>query len=348
MKCKTFTSFTKMNPVINFAEEKILQKVIFDIYESYNRSQSMKTNPIMFDIGSSILIFDKVINILKKEPSILQINANSNGKKFVIVGDIHGDIASLINIFKKEGDPSTTRYLFLGDYVDRGQNSCEVITLLYAYKCLYPENIYLIRGNHEFKDMNDEYGFKYECESRDNRGFILYLKATSTYQYLPLCAIINDKIFCVHGGISNLIKSRNDLMNIRKVENELIFLIMKVQTEFLWNDPNKDVLKFAPNARGIGYFFGNDALKEFLKNLNFDLVIRGHQNQLNGYSWNFGNDGGILTLFSACDYCETGNDGAYAIISDNGNISCSKFGSNKEIVNNKFDDSKQEILDKIL
>ena len=230
--------------------------------------------------------------------------------------------------------------------MNRGQNSCEVITLLYAYKCLYPENIYLLRGNHECSDMNTAYGFKKECESRDFRLFMFYQKVIETYKYLPLGAILNDKFFCVHGGISKSIKNRNDLMRAKKFEKKLLPL-MNIQTDFLWNDPNEDISQFGPNSRGCGDFFGKDALNEFLKNLNFDLVIRAHQTESEGYNWNFGSDGGILTVFSSIDYCQTGNDGAYALISEDGKVSCLEIYSienNDSGVKNSIDDSEQNIM----
>ena len=184
--------------------------------------------------------------------------------------------------------------------------------------------------------MNDFYGFKDECERRDVFGPMFYKKIVMTYRYLPLCAILNDKIFCVHGGISSLIEKREDLMKVRKVGNALT-IFDKSQTEFLWNDPNENVLTFCNSPRGSGNIFGKLAVDDFLKKASFELIIRAHQNEMKGFNWPFGQDGGILTLFSAIDYCETGNDGAYAKIINNGNIKCSKILFSSEASNVNFD-----------
>lgn len=300
------------------AENRYINNVISEIYFKFNIFNKPNSE-IAFDISSAIKIIEKATEILRNEPSVLKANSLSDKTDVVIVGDIHGNIESLINIFQTKGDPTNTKYIFLGDYVDRGNNSCEVIMLLYAFKCLYPENIYLIRGNHEFRDMNDNYGFKEECFKRINSqngisNKTFYNKITNSFQYLPVCAILNNKIFCVHGGISALIDNREELMKVKKVglqytQND------SVQAEFLWNDPDKNVETYKRSSRGIGCIFGNEALNEFLNRMEFDMVIRSHQSQMNGYEWTFGKKGGILTVFSSSDYCGSSNNAAVAIVS---------------------------------
>lgn len=298
-----------------------IEKVILDINSNYGEPKD-PNNRITLNFISNFEVLDKVIEILQNEASVLTINIGpTEYDHFVIVGDIHGDIRSLIDIFKLEGDPSTTKYLFLGDYVDRGNNGTEVLFLLYAYKCLYPNNIFLIRGNHEFISMNETYGFKSECEQGypDYKQF--HSKIAETFKYLPLCAILNDKIFCVHGGISNLIENRDQLMKICKVGDKLTSLHI-IQEHLLWSDPNPKIPYFAESPRNIGLHFGKSALDDFLKNLNFDLVIRAHENELNGFSKPFGPNGGIYTIFSSTNYCETGNEGAIVKFSKNGKPYC--------------------------
>ena len=136
------------------AENGYINNVISEIYFKFN-ILNKSNSEISFNISSAIKIIEKAIKILQYEQSVLQINTIMDKKDVVIVGDIHGNIESLINIFQSNGDPTTTKYIFLGDYVDRGNNSIEVIILLYAFKCLYPDNIFLIRGNHEFRDITD-------------------------------------------------------------------------------------------------------------------------------------------------------------------------------------------------
>ena len=310
------------------AENGYINNVISEIYFKFN-ILNKSNSEISFNISSSIKIIEKAIKILQYEQSVLQINTIMDKKDVVIVGDIHGNIESLINIFQSNGDPTTTKYIFLGDYVDRGNNSIEVIILLYAFKCLYPDNIFLIRGNHEFRDMNDNYGLKNECFKRINNtdkinARTFYNKITGSFQYLPICAILNDKIFCVHGGISALIENREELLNIKKVgiqytRND------SIQAEFLWNDPDHFVDTYERSSRGIGCIFGSEALNDFLEKMDFNYVIRAHQCQSNGFDWAFGKEGGILTVFSSFDYCGSSNDGAVAIVSYDNKIKTSVF-----------------------
>lgn len=309
---------------ISIEEEMQIRKIINDIEYGNSSSTTKQMNGdhhFFFDVIRSLIVIEKVTEILKTENSILDITVDADKTNFVIVGDVHGDLSSLFKIFKLEGLPPKTRYLFLGDYVDRGKNGSEVLLILYCYKILYPSDFFLIRGNHEFESMNDEYGFKYECDSRSDLGPFFYKKITETYSFLPLCAILNKKAFCVHGGISSLLESRDGLKKVRKVGKEINSL-NRIQTDFLWNDPDNEIENFAPNSRGIGSVFGKKALFDFLDKIECDVLIRGHQNQMEGFSCNFGKTGRMLTLFSAVNYCDTGNEGAYAKVLKNNEIFC--------------------------
>ena len=133
-------------------DEESIKNVISFITANSNN----KNSEVPFSILTAIKSIYHAVQIFKTEEAVLAINSKQD---VVVVGDIHGSIKSLLSIFKLTGEPSKTKYVFLGDYVDRGNNSCEVIILLYAYKCLYPNNIYLLRGNHEFKELNRSYGF---------------------------------------------------------------------------------------------------------------------------------------------------------------------------------------------
>lgn len=252
-----------------------------------------------------------------------------------ICGDLHGQFNDLLRIFQLVGTPPNATFLFLGDYIDRGKNGCEVIILLYVVKCLYPENVYLIRGNHEFNEMTERYGFKEECDTRfqkkkDGKNF--YQKVVSSFKYLPVCSILNDRIFCVHGGISSLVVDRQHLNFVRKVGSSLTSFD-QIQTEFLWSDPNNSVLEYGENPKRkrlkIDFkIFGKNALKSFLKNNNFDFVIRSHEFCERGFNWPFGESEKLLTIFSSLNYCEGDNRAAVALISDDNKVSVLDFDMN--------------------
>lgn len=280
--------------------------------------------PSSVNIEDIYKIIKAANEIFKLEPTVLQLSTQTSNSDFVIVGDLHGDIDVLVRIFSTKGYPSKTRYLFLGDYVDRGENSCEVIILLYTYKYLYKDNIYLIRGNHEFKEMASNYGFQNECFRRIsnkkdvlsyNEGFHFFNAITDTFSSLPISAILNGDTFCVHGGISALIDNRKQLLGLKKVGNEYCS-DDSVQVEFLWNDPDPNIdCPYKRSPRGVGCLFNREALDLFLKSMGFKQVIRGHQMADLGFQWSFGQDGGILTLFSSVNYCGAFNEAGIAIYS---------------------------------
>jgi serine/threonine-protein phosphatase PP1 catalytic subunit len=133
-----------------------------------------------------------------------------------IIGDIHGQYEDLLRHFDKCGFPPKTNYLFLGDYVDRGKRSLESICLLLEYKIKYPNNIFLLRGNHECASINRIYGFYDECKRRYN--IKLWKTFTDCFNCLPIAALIEDIILCMHGGLS---PDLHDLQRLRNIPRPL-------------------------------------------------------------------------------------------------------------------------------
>ncbi|XP_062086937.1 serine/threonine-protein phosphatase BSL1 isoform X3 [Humulus lupulus] len=193
--------------------------------------------------------------IFMQEPTVLQLKAPVK-----VFGDLHGQFGDLMRLFDEYGFPSTAGdityidYLFLGDYVDRGQHSLETITLLLALKIEYPENVHLIRGNHEAADINALFGFRIECIERmgENDGIWAWTRFNQLFNYLPLAALIEKKIICMHGGIGRSIHS---VEQIEKLERPITMDAGSIiLMDLLWSDPteNDSVEGLRPNARGPG------------------------------------------------------------------------------------------------
>ena len=224
-----------------------------------------------------------------------------------ICGDIHGQFPDLLKIFKNYGYPPYANYLFLGDYVDRGKNSIETMTLLLAYKIKYPENFFILRGNHESASINKIYGFFDECKRRYNPK--LYRTFNDCFNCLPVCAIISDSIFCCHGGISPHLDNLDQIRKIIRpcfVADNLANTNGNLLIDLLWSDPetpkhNTDKGKWLPNERGISYTFDEILLERFLKQFNLDLVVRAHQVVEDGYE--FFAKRQLVTIFTSPNYC---------------------------------------------
>jgi len=237
-----------------------------------------------------------------------------------VCGDIHGQYHDLLRIFDHVGFPPKANYLFLGDYVDRGKKSLETIILLFAYKIKYPENFFLLRGNHESPSICRIYGFYDECKRRYNvKMWRMFL---DVFNCLPVCARIDDRVLCMHGGLSQeMLVEGNDC-------NSLVDSLTRPADipdsgflcDLLWADPMVEGSGFGPNDRGVSVSFGADVLGDILAKENLDLVVRAHQVVEDGYEF-FGNRS-LVTIFSAPNYCGE-FDNAAAVLSINEKLQCS-------------------------
>jgi len=227
-----------------------------------------------------------------------------------ICGDIHGQYHDLLRLFEYGGFPPESNYLFLGDYVDRGKQSLEVIVLLFCYKVKFPENFFTLRGNHECSSITRIYGFYDECKRRYN--IKLWKTFCDVFNCLPACALIDEKIICMHGGLSPEI---SDMEQIRRVTRPTDVPDTGLLCDLLWADPDKDIAGWAENDRGVSFIFGPDVVTSFLSKQDMDLVCRAHQVVEDGYE--FFAKRQLITLFSAPNYCgEFDNAGAMMSIDD--------------------------------
>ena len=243
--------------------------------------------------------------IMMRQPCLLHL-----GTPVIVVGDLHGQYHDLIRIFRKYGFPNIANYLFLGDYVDRGNDSLDVITLLLAFKVLYPDNIFLLRGNHECSSVTATYGFKEECSKKERE----YSNFLPVFEALPIAAIVGNKIFCVHGGIAPSIESLDEIKDFHRPQE--VPSIGNIH-ELLWSDPIISINGFGKNMRGSCVTFGEQAAKSFMSRFGFDMIVRGHETVEHGYMFPFGESTNVLTIFSATEYAKGHNLGA-ALIIDNG------------------------------
>ncbi|XP_010419412.1 PREDICTED: serine/threonine-protein phosphatase BSL3-like [Camelina sativa] len=259
---------------------------------------------------------DSAERIFSSEPTVLQLRA-----PIKIFGDLHGQFGDLMRLFDEYGSPSTAGdisyidYLFLGDYVDRGQHSLETITLLLALKVEYQHNVHLIRGNHEAADINALFGFRIECIERmgERDGIWVWHRINRLFNWLPLAALIEKKIICMHGGIGRSINHVEQIENIqRPITMEAGSIVLM---DLLWSDPteNDSVEGLRPNARGPGLVtFGPDRVMEFCNNNDLQLIVRAHECVMDGFE-RFA-QGHLITLFSATNYCGTANNAGAILV----------------------------------
>lgn len=228
-----------------------------------------------------------VREVLLSQPALIELSAPVK-----IVGDVHGQYTDLIRMFEMCGFPPNANFLFLGDYVDRGKQSLETILLLFCYKLKFPENFFLLRGNHECANVTRVYGFYDECKRRCN--IKIWKTFVDTFNCLPIASIVAGKIFCVHGGLSPSLKHMDDIRQIARPTDVPDYGLLN---DLLWSDPADMETDWEANERGVSYCFGKKVIMEFLQRHDFDLVCRAHMVVEDGYE--FFNDRILVTVFSA-------------------------------------------------
>lgn len=259
-------------------------------------------------------------SIFLKQPMLLHIDAPTH-----ICGDIHGHFRDLLRCFDYGGYPPAAQYLFLGDYVDRGKQSIETICLLLAYKIKFPTNFHLLRGNHECANINKVYGFYDECKRRYSTK--LWKTFTDCFNCLPVAAIVEEKMFCCHGGLSPELVSMDQ---IRRIVRPTTVPEAGLLCDLLWSDPDEMSVGWSKSIRGVSYAFGEMVVVDFLNRFNFDVIVRAHQLAMLGYE--FFADQRLVTLFTATNYCDEFKN-AGAVMTVDSDLVCTFFILEPRVLN---------------
>ena len=283
-----------------------------------------------FEIDPRLIhsLCDAAISILKKEPMVVHVKPPVK-----IFGALHGQIRDLLRFFYKFGVPDKNSgygmsdieavgYVFLGNYVDRGRHSLEVICLLLALKIKHPKEIILLRGAHEDPRVNSNEGLGLECESRlgDNirSATSVFAKLNSVFEYLPMACTIDNRVLCVPSGIGERMKTIQEIAELPKplvIDHDgVITPTLRIAFDLLWSDPVQSLedRENQPNknrshvANGTIIRFGVRRIFEFLKSNKFHVLIRSHEPVVQGVE-QFG-ETNLFTVFSATDYCGSNNN----------------------------------------
>ncbi|KAI5966626.1 CNA1 [Candida theae] len=276
----------------------------------------------------AIKIVKQATQLLTAEPNLLSVPA-----PVTICGDVHGQYYDLMKLFEVGGDPKTTKYLFMGDYVDRGSFSIECLIYLYALKITYPNSFWMLRGNHESRHLTEYFTFKNECVHKYSQD--LYEECITSFNALPLAAIMNEQFFCVHGGISPQL---TDLDSVRKMNRFREPPTKGLMCDLLWADPIEEYdednidTEYLNNAvRGCSYAFTYKAACKFLDRTKLLSIIRAHEAQNAGYrmykrtkTMGFPS---LLTMFSAPNYLDSYNNKAAVLKYENNVMNIRQFNA---------------------
>ncbi|KAJ4302154.1 3',5'-cyclic-nucleotide phosphodiesterase (PDEase) (3':5'-CNP) [Collariella sp. IMI 366227] len=274
----------------------------------------------------ALWILRKGTELLRAEPNLLEMDA-----PITVCGDVHGQYYDLMKLFEVGGDPAETRYLFLGDYVDRGYFSIECVLYLWALKIHYPKTLWLLRGNHECRHLTDYFTFKLECKHKYSEA--IYEACMESFCCLPLAAVMNKQFLCIHGGLSPELHTLDDIRNIDRFREPPTQGLM---CDILWADPLEDFGQekttdyFLHNhVRGCSYFFSYPAACHFLEKNNLLSVIRAHEAQDAGYrmyrktrTTGFPS---VMTIFSAPNYLDVYNNKAAVLKYENNVMNIRQF-----------------------
>lgn len=273
-------------------------------------------------------IIHKASDIFRKEPALLKLK-----DPITVVGDIHGQYYDFVKLLEVGGEPNATQYIFLGDYVDRGSYSFEVCLLLFAFKINFPKRVWMLRGNHECRQMTAFFNFRDECEHKLN--IEVYDAFMEAFDTLPLAAVINGKFLGIHGGLSPEFKTLDQVNKIDRFKEppkDGIFC------DLLWSDPSEDKDTDSPRqmepyikneVRGCSWFFSYQAAMNFSQKNSLLSIIRAHEAQIEGYKMHKTNQATgfptVITIFSAPNYCDVYNNRAAVLKFNNNTLNILQF-----------------------
>ena len=282
-----------------------------------------KITPCHLDEVNLVRLLRRLQAILIQEDNVVYLQS-----PIYIVGDIHGQLFDLFQLFetckRNEGTEKlddllkNKRFLFMGDYVDRGYQSMETFAFLAFLKVKYPENVYLLRGNHECRQVNQMYGFFSDCQlSYGNSG--IWFFCNEVFDLLPLSAVVDDEIYSVHGGLSPRIQTISKILTFnRRIElpND------GPLADLTWSDPSENVQTFTPNSRGAGYLFGATQVERFCHINKIKLITRSHQMALQGFDYPFVRNNSnpcykLITVWSAPNYTYRSDNWASVLYIEN-------------------------------
>jgi serine/threonine-protein phosphatase 6 catalytic subunit len=234
---------------------------------------------------------------LVKTILIEESNVQPVSSPVTVCGDIHGQFHDLLELFKTGGELPKTRYIFMGDFVDRGYYSLETLTLLLLFKARYPQHITLLRGNHESRQITQIYGFYEECQRKyGNANAWKY--CCEVFDCMNVACIIDGKVLCVHGGLSPDVRTLDQIRTIdrrQEIPHEGAFC------DLMWSDP-ENIETWAVSPRGAGWLFGSRVTSEFNHLNGLELICRAHQLVQEGYKYHF-SEQNLVTVWSAPNYC---------------------------------------------
>uniref|UniRef100_A0A7I4YV60 protein-serine/threonine phosphatase n=1 Tax=Haemonchus contortus TaxID=6289 RepID=A0A7I4YV60_HAECO len=267
-----------------------------------------------------IAILSRAYDVFSHESTLLELSV-----PIAIYGDIHGQYSDIWRWFHVNGWPPGTPTLFLGDYVDRGRHSTEVLMFVLLLKIVWPKSVFICRGNHEEEQVNKAYNFYSELKARFPKSFRkLYRKVKGVFSMMPIACLISNQIICMHGGLSPRIQTVAEIAAIQrpltKDNKEEAYI------DILWSDPHPSKWKYEPNTLrdpsglGLGHLFGPIQIKKFVRDNKLSLIVRAHQPPMGGYE-RVGKN--LLTIFSTPGYrvqSGVGSMGASLVIDEDGTM----------------------------
>jgi len=280
-----------------------------DVLDAHLGAEGLLAQELMLELIS------RVQEKFLEEPNLVQLQ-----DPVTVVGDIHGQFYDMRSLIEVGGSIDNTQYLFLGDYVDRGSFSVEVVTFLFAAKITYPKTIIMLRGNHESRQMTNFFNFHEECEFKyDN---VVYDAIMDAFDAMPIAALVNGQFLTVHGGLS---PDLTNFKHINRLDRVKETPRSGVLCDLLWSDPTDEprAESFVHNTnRGCAYHFSMNSTFKFLSDNKLLSILRAHEVQKEGFKFHKSNPAtqmpAAITIFSAPNYCDTyGNRGAVMRLDNN-------------------------------